>query len=330
MKERAAVIIALAFGILVLSVSSDAQQPGKVARIGFLGNTPPTTPEGRHLLDAFLQGLRERGYVEGKNVAIEYRWAEGKLDRLPELAAQLIRLKPDVIVATGMPAPLALKHATATIPIVMAAAGDPVGSGLVDSLARPGGNITGLSILTPELGGKRLQLLKEVVPGIFRVAVLWNAGNPYAALVVREIEVAARTLGVQLQSLELRGPDDFDGAFGVAIRGRAAAVITVEDPLTVAYRARVVDFASKNRLPAMYGVREFVDAGGLMAYGPSLSDLFRRSATYVEKILKGAKPADLPVEQPTKFEFIINLKTAKALGLTIPRSILIRADEVIQ
>ncbi len=327
MSRRTVLTVVFALASLAPPPAADAQ-PARVARIGFLGYVSPSaTP---HLVEAFRRGLRDLGYVEGQNVAIEFRWAEGRLERLPDLAAELVRLKVDVIVAQGTPGPLAAKQATRTIPIVMAAAGDPVGAGLVASLARPGGNVTGLSLQVPELGGKRLQLLQEVVPGVSRVAVLWNAANPYPALVVRETELAARTLGVQLQSLEVRGPDDFETAFQAATRGHAGALITVDDPLTVNQRARIVDFAGKSRLPAMYGVREFVDAGGLMAYGAHVPDMWRRAATYVDKILKGAKPADLPVEQPTRFELVVNMKTAKALGLTIPQSVLIRADQVIQ
>jgi len=229
-----------------------------------------------------------------------------------------------------VPAQLAAKRATATIPIVMFASGDPVTSGVVTSLARPGGNITGTSLMAPELGGKRLQLIKELLPGVSRVAVLWNAANPYPALVFRETEGAARTLGIQLQSLEVRGPGELDRALEAATRQRAGALITVEDPLTVGHRTQIVDFAAKNRLPAMHGVREFVEAGGLMSYGAHLPDLQRRTVAYVDKILKGAKPADLPIEQPNKFELVINLKAAKALGLTIPQSLLQRADELIQ
>ena len=283
------------------------------------------------LIEAFRQGLRDLGYVEGRNIVIEYRYADEKYERLPALAAELVRLKVDVIVSHGTPGPLAAKQATSAIPIVMTSAGDPVASGLVSSLARPGGNVTGLSLMVPELGGKRVQLLKEILPGLSRVAVLWNAANPYASLVVREMEIAATTLGVQLQSLVVRGPDDFEGALAAATTGRAGALTAVEDPLTITKRTQIVDFAAKSRLPAIYGVKEFVDAGGLMSYGAHLADLYRRAAaTYVDKILKGAKPADLPVQQPTKFEFVINLKTAKALGLTIPQSVLLRADEVIQ
>jgi putative ABC transport system substrate-binding protein len=278
----------------------------------------------------FPQALRELGWIEGKNVVFETRYADDRLDRLPELAAELIRLKVDLIVTYGTLAPLAAKRATATIPIVMSSAGDPLGSGLVASLARPGGNVTGLSMMVPEMGGKRLQMLKQVLPGVSRVAILWNAANPYPALVFRQTEGAARGLGIQLQSLEVRSPGDFHRALEAAARQRAAALLTVEDPLIVGQRTQILDFTAKNRLPAMHGLREFVEVGGLMSYGVSLADLRRRSAGYVDRILKGAKPGDLPIEQPTKFELVINLKTAKALGLTIPPSLLQRADQVIE
>jgi len=314
----------LTSSVLTAPLIIEAQQAGKVYRIGVLQQGGPPIP------GSFLQQLRELGYIEGQNIVLEYRYAEGRAERLPDLAAELVSLKVDVIVAGGTPAPLAAKHATGTIPIVMTAAGDPVGSGLVTSLARPGGNVTGLSARSPELAGKRLQILKEVVPGLARVAVLWNATNPYAALVVRETEAAARTLGVQVQFLEVRGPDDFGNALPAAIRGRPDALILVEDPLTFRYRMQVADFAVRHRLPTTYGYREFAEAGGLMTLGPNLADMYRRAASYVDKILKGAKPGDLPVEQPTKFELVINLRTAKALGLTIPQSLLLRADQVIE
>ncbi len=313
---------------LTAPLGAEAQQAGKVARIGYLSPATPTT--GPHILEAFRQGLRDLGYLEGTNIVIEYRYAKGKAERLPDLVAELLSLKVDVIVASGTPAPLAAKNATKTIPIVMASAGDPVGTGLVASLARPGGNVTGLSTLTPELGGKRLQIVKEILPKISRVAILWNAANPYTVLLVREIEAAARKLGVQVQSLEVRGPDDFENVLPAAISGGAGALMVVDDPLTVSHRIQIANFAARNRLPAMYGFKEFAEAGGLMAFGVKLADLYRRAATYVDKILKGAKPADLPVEQPSKFDLVINLKTAKALGLTIPQSLLLRADEVIE
>jgi putative tryptophan/tyrosine transport system substrate-binding protein len=328
--DRRVFISCIAISLLAAPLAVEAQPAGKIPQIGFLVAASASDSAYARLIEAFRQGLRDLGYVEGRNIVVEYRYADGKYERLPALAAELVRLKVDVIVSHGTNAPLAAKKATSAIPIVMTSAGDPVGSGLVSSLARPGGNVTGLSLMIPELGGKRLQLLKEILPGLSRVAVLWNAANPYASLVVREMEATATTLGVQLQSLVVRGPDDFEGALAAATTGRAGALTAVEDPLTITKRRQIVDFAAKRRLPAIYGVKEFVDAGGLMSYGANFADLWRRSATYVDKILKGAKPADLPVQQPTKFEFVINLKTAKALGLTIPPSVLLRADEVIR
>ena len=320
----------LAGGLLTAPLAAKAQQAAKIPRIGWLANNPAGSP---HLLEAFLQGLRDLGYVEGRNVVIEYRDAEGKLERLPALAAELVALKVDVIVAAGPPAALAAKQATRTLPIVFASSGDPVTSGLVTSLARPGGNVTGLSAVAPELVGKCLEQLKQAVPGVSRVAVLWQPGGlgeRTDKYILKEAEVAARALGVRLQFVEARGPADFDRAFSDMTRARAGALTVLSTPMFVSERRRLVDLAAKNRLPAVYPWREFVDAGGLMSYGPNLADMFRRAATYVDKILKGAKPADLPVEQPTKFELVINLKTAKALGLTIPASVLARADEVIQ
>jgi putative tryptophan/tyrosine transport system substrate-binding protein len=293
-------VLMVAFGILLSLRPSEAQQAADVPRVGVL--IPGLLAATSRNLDGFRRGLRDLGYVEGQNIRLELRSAEARSEKLPGLAAELVRLKMDVIVTSGTPAALAAKRATTAIPIVMAVAGDPVGTGLVASLARPGGNITGLSLMAPELGGKRLQLLKEVVPGVSRVAVLWNAGNPYAVLVWTETEAAARTLGVQPQSLTVRGPDDFEGAFRAATRLGPGALITVEDGLTLSYRTPIVAFAARRRLPAMYGFREFVDAGGLMSYAADLFDLFRRAATYVDKIIKGARPADLPVEQPTRFE----------------------------
>ena len=302
-----------------------AQQAGKIYTVGSLTAGAPI-PGITTLGDT----LRELGWIEGKNIAFERRYAENRLDRLPALAAELVDLKVDVIVAAGTLAPLAAKRATTTIPIVMTAAGDPVGSGLVPNLARPGGNVTGLSLMVPDLGGKRLELLKELLPRMSRVAVLWNAANPYPALVFKETERAAQTLGIAVQSLEVQEPNDFGHAFEAAERHQPDALIMVEDPLTIDFRKQIADFALTHRLPAMNGFRQFVDAGGLMAYGASLSDLLRRAAGYVDKILRGAKPSDLPVEQPTKFELIINLKTAKALGIENPPMLLARADELIE
>ncbi len=325
---RAVLLVTL--GLLAAPLAAPAEQPGKVFRIGILGNVPLTDPEGARLWGAFIQGLRDLGYVEGQNIMIEHRYSEGKYERLPDLAADLVRLKVDVIVAPATNPVLAAKQATRTIPIVMTGSEDAVGSGLVASLARPGGNVTGLSTLAPEIVGKQLELLKEIVPRVSRVAVLWNPTNRVHPLSLGEAKVAARSLGVQLQILEARGPEEFESAFATMTRERASALLVLHDGMFLLHPTRIADLAAKSRLPAMYQLREHVDAGGLMVYGPSLRDNFRRAATYVDKILKGAKPADLPVEQPTKFELVINLKTAKALGLTIPRSILIRADEVIR
>jgi putative ABC transport system substrate-binding protein len=318
--------LVLALGILLAPLAADAQQPAKVPRIGFLcvlsGPSPHT--------EAFEQGLRSLGYVEGRDVAIEYRFTDGRTDPIPDLAAEFVRLKVDVIVVASPQAIRPTKEAIKSIPIVMAQSDDPVGSGFVASLARPGGNITGLSTVSPELSGKRLELLKEAVPKVSRVAVLWNVANPVAALQLRETEVAARALGVKLQSLGVRGAKDFDAAFAAMRRERVGALIVLPDLLFYDHQRRLLNLAAKSRLPVIYEEREFAEAGGLMAYGPNYNDLFRRSAAFVDKILKGAKPVDLPVEQPTKFELVVNLKTAKALGLTIPQSVLIRADHVIQ
>ena len=287
-------IASLALAILAPPRSTGAQAPGKVPRIGYVFGS--TSSEGQRFWEAARQGLRELGYVEGQTIALEVRWAEGRHERLPELVAEMVRLKVDVMVVSTTPGALAAKNATQTIPVVMVAVGDPVGSGLVDSLARPGGNLTGLSLLNPEISGKRLQLLKRVLPKVSRVAVLTNPGNPIHAVFWRETQEAAQKLALQLQALELRGPEEFDGAFRAATRGRAGALLAFADSLTLGYRSRIVALAAKSRLPAMYGFWEFPDVGGLMSYGPNLPDVYRRSATYVDKILKGAKPADLPVE----------------------------------
>ncbi len=319
-------VAALSLGLLAAPLTADAQQAGKVYRIGYLGNSPTPPP----LWEAFLRGLRDLGWVEGQNIVIERRNAEGRYERLPDLAADLVRLRVDIIVASGSPAPLAAKRATSTIPIVMTNAGDPVGSGLVTSLGRPGGNVTGLSLLTPALVGKQLELLKEVVPKVNRAAVLTNPGHSASARMLTEAEAAMRPLGLQLQVLDARGPGEFEAAFSAMTRGRAGALLILADPMFFGERKRLADLAARSRLPAVSGLREFADAGILMAYGASLSDLFRRAATFVDKILKGAEPAALPVEQPTTFELVINLKTAKALGVTIPQSLLLRADQVLE
>jgi ABC-type uncharacterized transport system substrate-binding protein len=322
-----ALIVMLTVGPLIAPFAADAQQAPKVPRVGvlFVGN-PASTARNN---EAFTQGLRELAWVEGQNIVIEYRFAEGQFNRLRDLAAELVRLKVAVLVVSSVPGALAAKNATQTIPIVFLGVGDPVESGLVASLARPGGNLTGLSLLNLGLSGKRIELLKECLPSISRVAVLTNPSNPMHALYWRETRMAAQTFGLQLQPIELRAPEDFDEAFRAATSGRVGALLAFDDGVTVAYRARLVALAAKYRLPTMYGFREFPDAGGLMSYGSNTPHQFRHAATYVDKILKGAKPADLPVEQPTKFEFVINLNTAKALGLTIPPSLLVRADQVI-
>jgi len=321
--------ILIAVVLLAFRVAVEAQQPKKVPRIGYLSVSSPSAMSTR--TEAFRQGLRELGYVEGKNIVIEWRSAEGKRDRLPSLAAELVRLKVDIIVTAGPPATRSAKEATVTIPIVFAQDGDPVASGFVASLARPGGNITGLSTLAPELSGKRLELLKEIVPRLSRVAVLGNSTNPANAQVLKETELAAGVFGVKLQYLDVLDPKDIETAFRAASKGRADAVLmTVSGGVVLSQRTQVVELAAKSRLPAMYIIREYVETGGLMSYGVSLIDLDRRAATYVDKILKGAKPADLPVEQPTKFEFIINLTAAKQIGLTIPPNVLVRADKVIK
>jgi putative ABC transport system substrate-binding protein len=330
MKRRTFMAM-LTGGIVAAPLAAEAQQAAKVPRIGYLstGLAAPT-----QLREAFLQGLRDLGYVEGRNVVIEYRFAEGKLERLPALAAELVALKVDVLFAPAGTLPaLAAKQATRTLPIVFIAVGDPVTSGLVTSLARPGGNITGLSNIDPELVGKCLELLTQAVPGVSRVAVLWQPSALEERTEkdrLKRAEVAARALGVRLQFVEARGSADFDRAFSDMTRARAGALTVLPSSMFFNERRRLVDLAAKNRLPAVYALREYVDAGGLMAYGPNLADLFRRAAAYVDKILNGTKPGDLPVEQPTKFEMIINLKTAKALGLTIPQSMLGRADQIIQ
>jgi putative ABC transport system substrate-binding protein len=310
-----------------LCFSAAAQQPTKVPRIGYLAGASRSAIAFR--IEAFRQGLRELGYVEGKNITFEYRYAEGNFRRQKELAAELVRLNVDVIVTSGPASTRAAKEATATIPIVMTFHSDPVGSGSVASLARPGGNITGLSTLAPEISGKQLELLKEVVPKVSRVMVLGSSYNPGNALVLKEMEAAARAFNLKLKYLDILDAKEIEGAFRSAINERAEAVVVLAGTVIIAQRARIAEMAIKSRLPSIYERREFVEAGGLMSYGISIIDLDRRAATYVDKILKGTKPADLPVEQPTKFEFVINLKTAKQISLTIPPNVLVRADRVI-
>jgi putative ABC transport system substrate-binding protein len=311
-------------------LAARAQQPQKMPLIGTL---MPSPVEVSTSLDAFLQGLRDLGYIEGQNIAIERRFADWKLDRLPELAADLVRRNVDVIVAVSTPPGRAAQEATRTIPIVVGGMADPVGDGLVASLARPNGNVTGTTFIGPELIAKRLGMLKEAIPGAARIAVLWHPGvySEYTmAQMLHETEAAARTLGLELQLLAAQGPGDFDEAFAAMRRDGADALLLFPSPMLYLEHRRVVDVAKSSRLPAIYAAREFVDAGGLMSYGANLPALFRRTATYVDKIFKGAKPADLPVEQPTKFEFVVNLQTAKALALDIPPTLLARADEVIE
>jgi putative ABC transport system substrate-binding protein len=322
MDRRRFLLTSLA-GALAGPLAAGAQA-GKIYRIGVLANVSGGA------WGAFIQGLRDLGYVEGQNITIEFRSSEGRYERLPDLAAELVRLKVDVIVAPANENVVVARQATRTIPIIMAGSFDPVESGLVASLARPGGNVTGLSFRAPEIEGKRLELLKEIAPRVSRVAVLSNPTNRAIHSSLAEVEVAARSLGVQVQILEARGPDEFQGAFAAMTRERAGALLVFPDGMFLLHRTRIADLAAKSRLPAMYGVREFVDAGGLVSYAPSLRDNLRRAATYVDKILKGAKPGDLPVEQPTKFDLIINLKTARALGLAITPSLLARADQVIE
>jgi putative ABC transport system substrate-binding protein len=325
--DRRTFIGILASELLAVTGDIGAQPANKLYRIGYLTAGPKSSSDS---FAVFADALRELGWSEGKTFVLEPRFADNRLDRLPELAAELVRLRVDVIVTSGTLAPLAAKRATSTIPIVMLSAGDPVGSGVVSNLARPGGNITGSSLNSPELAGKRLQLLKEMVPGIATVAVLWNDANPYPALVFTETEAAGRTLGMRILSLPVHDATGVSTALDAALRGSAGGLIAVEDPFTGSQRIQIIDFAARHRLPTMSGLREFADLGGLVSYGTNIADLSRRGARFVDKILKGAKPGDLPIEQPTKFELVINLKTAKALGLTIPEALLLRADEVIK
>jgi putative tryptophan/tyrosine transport system substrate-binding protein len=319
--------ITLLGGAAAWPIAAKAQQPQKLPTIGFLGPNTPSLDSRR--VGAFVHRLREHGWTESRNVAIEYRWAEGRTERLAEFAAEFVRLKVDVIVTSATPPSMAAKQATSVIPIVFAAVGDPVGTGLVASLARPGGNVTGLSIQATDLAGKRLELLREVVPGLRRLAIMANPGAPPAVLEMAEVQTTARALGLEVAASEIRRPEDIASAFEV-FKGRAEALYVCNDPLVTTNRIRINSLASGMGLPTIYNVREFVEAGGLMSYGPNFLDLYRRAADFADKILRGAKPADIPVEQPTKYDLIVNLKTAKVLGLTIPESFLLRADEVIE
>lgn len=323
-----ALAVALAVAISA-PLATKAQPSVKVPRIGVL--LAGSRHDALQVAEAFRQGLRDLGYVEDRNISLEYRFAEGRLDRFPDLASELVRLKVDVIFAPGTAAAQAAKKSTATTPIVFATVGNPVGDGLIASFARSGGNATGLTLLPgPEIGGKYLELLKEAAPGVSRVAVLWNPLTVPHTVVLKETGAAARVLGLELQPVSVRWPDEIDGAFAAMSRSRADGLIVLADPMFVSLRARIADLATKGRLPAMYGLGEHTEAGGLMSYAASLSDLFRGAAGYVDRILRGAKPADLPVEQPMRFELVINAKAARALGLTIPQSVLLRADRVIE
>ncbi len=326
--RRREFIALLGWAIASWPLAASAQEPAKVPVVGFLTAGAPGV--GSPGVPALLEGLRELHWIDGKSITVEYRYAENRNDRLPELAAELVHRNVNVIVAAGTLAPLAARRITTTIPIVMTSAGDPLENGLVESLAQPGGNVTGLSLMMSDLGGKRLELLKELVPRLSRVAVLWNSTNPYPTIAFKETQQAAHTLGIEVQSLEVKAPADFATVFKLARQPFPDALFTIDDPLILSQLNRILDFATTNRLPASSGIPEFAEAGAIMAYGASVADLYRRAASYVDKILRGAKPRQLPVEQPTKFELVINLKSAKALGLTIPESFLVRADKVIE
>jgi len=326
--KRLTAVMMLALALLAAPLAAEAQHAGKVYRVGFLSPFAPSDAAPWH--EAFRQGLRALGWVEGQNISIEYRYAEGRNDRLPDLATELVRLGVDIIVVSIQTDALAAKRATRTIPIVVASAGDPVAGGLVENLRRPGGNITGLTQMAPELAGKRLELLKEVVPKLTRVAVLWNPKGTTSPLAWKESQFPARALGLKLHSLEARSPNDLDKALKDATTAGAGTLAIMPDPLFAGNLKRIADLSIKMRLPSIFHLREFADHGGLMAYGPDRSDMFRRAATYVDKILKGARPEELPIEQPTKFELVVNLRTAKALRLTIPPSLLQRADHVVE
>jgi len=331
--RRIGLAVVLAISLTLASLFAEAQQPGKLPRLGYLSLLSDADSTFRPLRNAFREGLREHGYIEGQTITIDWRFADGSRDQLPHLAAELVSLKVDLIFAETTPAARAATQATTTIPIVFNPLADPVGEGIVANLARPGGNATGLMQASPELSGKRLELLIGAVPRATRVGVLSHSGVPSEHLVrvmLQETETAARALGVQLRRLEVQGPRDLDRPFAVMSREKVGALIVLPSPVFLSERRLIVELASKNRLPAMFSLTEFAEAGGLMSYGPNMPELHRRSAAYVDKILKGAKPGDLPVERPRKFELVINLKTAKALGLTIPQSLLLRADKVIE
>jgi putative ABC transport system substrate-binding protein len=330
MALGAVLTVILSLALLAAPLATEAQSPAKVPRIGILlAGSPGANTQS--VVEAFRQGLRGLGYVEDRNIIIEYRFAEGRLDRSFDLASELVRLPVDVIVAPGTALAQGARRATTTIPIVLVTAGNPVGDGLIKSFARPGGNVTGLTMaVSQEIGGKLLELLKEAVPTVSRVAILWNPLTAPHTPAVKETEAAARTLGLTLEPVRARRPDEIEGTFAAILRARADGLIVLADPVFLSVRARIAELATKGHLSTVHELREHVEAGGLMSYGPSLPDLFRRAAGYVDRILKGAKPADLPVERPSKFELVVNLKAAKALGLTLPPSVLERADEIIK
>jgi ABC-type uncharacterized transport system substrate-binding protein len=327
-RRTVGTVVMLTLLLLAAPLTAHAQQARGTVTIGYLGNASPALEA--HQVDAFREGLRQFGYVEGQNLTIRYQWAEGQQERHAALAQELVRLQPDVILTAGTPGTLAAKHATPSIPIVTAVAGDPVAAGLVASLASPGGNVTGLTTQAPELEGKRLELFTQAVPQLARVVALLNPANPFTPIAWKALEPAAAALGVQLQPVEVRGPQDLDRAFAMIKEARPDGLIVIPDRFLLTYRASIVQFMAMQRLPGMFPFREFVQEGGLLSYGPDYTDMYRRAATYVAKILHGAKPADLPMEQPTKFEFLINLKTAQTLDLTIPPTVLFQANEVIR
>ena len=326
--NRRTFISTLAGGLLAAPLAAKAQQTGKVYRIGFLGNS--TAALEANLVGPFREGLRDLGYVEGRNVLIEYRWAEGKYDRFPALIGELLALKVAVIVTAGTPATLAVKKATTSVPLVMLAVGDPVGTGIVPSLSHPGGNITGLTAISTEMDAKRLELLREVVPSVSYIALLWNAGSPLQVLAEKQVQAAAQVLRMRVLSLGVKTEEEIKSALAVMARERPDALLVLADRLLLHHRALIMDFATRHRLPGVHAYRELVEAGGLMSLGPSYADMHKRAAYFVDRILKGAKPGDLPVERPRTFELVINLKVAKALGLTIPQSVLLRGTEIIQ
>ena len=326
--DRRAFLGTLAGGLLAAPLAAEAQPAGRVYRIGFLGNS--TAALEANLVGPFREGLRDLGYVEGRNVLIEYRWAEGKYDRFPALIGELLALKVAVIVTAGTPATLAVKKATTSVPLVMLAVGDPVGTGIVPSLSHPGGNITGLTAISTEMDAKRLELLREVVPSVSYIALLWNAGSPLQVLAEKQVQAAAQVLRMRVLSLGVKTEEEIKSALAVMARERPDALLVLADRLLLHHRALIMDFATRHRLPGVHAYRELVEAGGLMSFGPSYADMHKRAAYFVDRILKGARPGDLPVERPLTFELVINLKTARALGLTIPQSLLQRADQVIE